>query len=127
MKSFVLRLAIVILFLGLNVCAFAQQDFSRRFKAMRVPSGKIITIPLETNPATGFSWQLIKISDKMVLEFIKKEYIANSGKLVGSGGTENWIFKTLKNGKAIIVLEYRRPWEKNLPAQKREEFNVFVE
>ncbi len=127
MKNFISKLLAIILLIGMVLPAFAQKDFSRRFKAIRVGHSKVITIPLEANPATGFSWQLIKISDKMVLEFVKKEYAANSGKLSASAGIENWSFKTLKSGKAVIVLEYRRPWEKDTPAQKKEEFNIFVE
>jgi inhibitor of cysteine peptidase len=94
---------------------------------MRVPLGKIITIALDTNPTTGFSWQLASISDKNVLEFVKKEFSPFEGKKpVGSGGIENWSFKTLKIGQVVIVLEYIRTWEKNVPAAKREEFSIFV-
>lgn len=127
MKRFVFKLSVTILFLCLTVPVFAQKDFFRQFKATRVEVGKIITISLEANPSTGFSWQLVKISDKAVIEFVKKEYAAISGKpAAGSGGIENWSFKTLKKGKAVIIFEYRRPWEKDVPAAKIEEFNVFI-
>jgi len=127
MKNFVVKLSVIVLFLVLTVCAFAEKDFSQKFKAVRVPPGKIISIPLEANPSTGFSWQLVKISDNSVLEFVKKQYVGFSEKLAGSERIEKWSFKTLKIGKAVIILEYRRPWEKNVPAQRIEEFNVFVE
>jgi len=125
-KSLCFKLLILILSLGLARLAFAQKDFSREFKVMRVPQGKIITIALNANPTTGFSWRLVSISDKNVLEFVKKEFLATGGKLVGAGGVENWSFKTLKGGQAVIVLEYSRSWEKDIPAVKREEFSVFV-
>lgn len=125
-KSFAFRLSIAILLLGLSSLVFAQKDFSREFKVMRVPLGKIITIALDANPTTGFSWQLVSISDKNVLEFVKKEFSSAKEKLIGSGGVENWSFKTLKSGEAVIVLEYSRIWEKNVPAAKREEFSIFV-
>jgi len=127
MKSFVFKLSVVILFLSLTTLVFAQKDFSKKFRTIRVPAGKIITIPLESIPSTGFSWQLVKISDKMVLEFVKKEYVANLNELVGSEGIENWSFKTLKKGKVVIVFKYRRLWEKDSPNQKKDEFNIFVE
>ncbi len=126
MKNFIFRLSIIILLFGLVSLVFAQQDFSREFKVIRVPAGKIITLALDANPTSGFSWQLVKISDKNILEFVKKEFFAAEGKLIGAGGVEKWSFKTLKGGQAVIVLEYRRAWEKDIPAQKREEFSIFV-
>ena len=127
MKNLVFRLSIIIFLVSLANLVFAQKDFSRQLKAMRVPAGKVITISLNANPTTGFSWQLVSISDKNILEFVKKEFSPSVGKeMVGSGGIENWSFQTLKIGQAVIVLEYRRSWEKNVPAAKREEFNIFV-
>ncbi len=123
----VIRLFIVTFIAGLTVLVFAQENFSREFKAMRVPQGKIITLSLDSNSATGFSWQLVKISDKTVLEFVKKEYIPVSEGKISSAGVEKWSFKTLKSGQAVVILEYKRPWEKDVPAAKREEYNIFVE
>lgn len=124
MKKLISEITIIIVFLSLITCAFAQKDFSHRFKAMRVPSGKIITIPLEADHSTGFSWQLTKISDKTVIEFVKKEY---TGKKEGPGAIERWSFKTLKKGKAALIFEFKRPGEKDIPAQRSEEFTVFIE
>jgi len=126
MKNPGFKLIILILLLTLARFAFAQKDFSREFKVMRVPVGKTITISLEANPTTGFSWRLASISDKDVLEFLKKEFTPSGEKIAGAGGAENWSFKTLKNGQSVIVFEYAREWEKGLPPAKREEFSVFV-
>jgi len=125
-KKFTSRLFIIILLLDLVTLALAQKDFSREFKAMRVPLGKVITISLEANPTTGFSWKLVSISDKSILEFVRKEFSPVKVKIVGAGGVEKWSFKTLKSGQAVIVLEYSRVWEKDIPAAKREEFSIFV-
>ncbi len=126
MKSFYLRLSILILLLGLVRLSFAQKDSLRESKVMRVPAGKIIMIALNANPSTGFSWRLVSISDKNILEFVKNEFSPSESNLVGAGGIEKWSFKTLKVGQATIVLEYAREWEKGIPAAKREEFSVFV-
>ncbi|PIQ90080.1 MAG: hypothetical protein COV71_05925 [Candidatus Omnitrophica bacterium CG11_big_fil_rev_8_21_14_0_20_41_12] len=120
------KLFIAIFLVGLTVLVFAQENFSHQFKALRVPQGQIITLSLAFNPSTGFSWQLVKISDKKVLEFVKKEYVPVSGERIGSPGVEKWSFKTLRRGQAEVVLEYRRPWEKDVPAEKKEEYSIFV-
>lgn len=124
MKKLIARLIILIVFSSLVPCVFAQKDFSHRFKAMRVPTGKIITIPLEADYSTGFSWQLTKISDKTVIEFVKKEY---TEKKESPGVIERWSFKTLKKGKAALIFEFKRPGEKEITGQRSEEFTVFIE
>lgn len=124
--SRVVRVFITIFLAGLTALVFAQGDFSHKFKAMRVPQGKIITLSLDSNPTTGFSWQLVKISDKTILEFVKKEYVSSSGGKIGSAGVEKWNFKTFKSGQVVVILEYKRPWEKDVPAAKKEEYSIFV-
>jgi len=104
----------------------AKEDFSRKYRIIRMPQGKTFTLDLESNPSTGFSWQLIKISDKMVVKLIDKKYIPSAENIIGSKETERWRFKTLKKGKAIIIFEYRRDWEKDSPAQGRQEYTIFV-
>ena len=125
-KSLIFRALVTILLLNLTIPGFCEKDFAREFKVIRVPPDRMITIDLEANPTTGFSWQLTKLSDKTVLQFVKKEYVASSENLIGSGGVEKWSFKTLKPGKAVILLEYRRAWEKDIPAAKKVEYTVFV-
>lgn len=126
MRGFVFKLSVIIFLMGLFRLAFAQKDYSREFKVIRVPHGKIIAIDLDANPATGFSWRLADISDKNVLEFVKKEFFPAKGGLIGAGGVEKWSFKTLESGKASVIFEYAREWEKDIPAAKRKEFNIFV-
>jgi len=66
---------------------------------------------------------LTKISDKTVMEFIKKEYV----KMEVCGVIEKWSFKTLKKGKTGLIFEFKRQNEKDIPGQRREEFTVFIE
>lgn len=125
--SRLVKLCAVIFFTGLVSLGFAQENFAHKFRAMRVPPGRIITLSLDSNPTTGFSWQLVGIPDKKVLRFVNREYLPLSQDKIGSPGVEKWSFRTLESGQTAIVLEYRRPWEKDIPAAKREEYDIFVE
>jgi len=91
-----------------------------------VPGRKII-ITLGSNPTTGFSWQLKNISDKQAIEFLNSEYIPSSENLISAGGRERWTFGALKPGRAEIIMEYKRPWEKGVPAEKEQKITVFVD
>ena len=72
-------------------------------------------IALDSNPTTGFQWQVAKVSDQSVLQFVGTEYKAPESGLVGAGGKQILTFKALKEGKATVTLEYVRSWEKDKP------------
>ncbi len=81
-----------------------------------VPVGELLAVRLESNPATGFNWELVEIGNQHVLEFVESEYEAGEGAkqnppLPGSGGVEKWGFRALKKGQSSIAMEYSRPWE----------------
>ena len=79
---------------------------------VEVAAGGSVTVMLESNPTTGFSWsEDAQISDPAVLEQVSHEYVAPDSEMVGATGQEVWKFKALKEGKATVYMEYSRPWE----------------
>jgi len=99
---------------------FAQENI------IRVEAGRQFVIKLESNPTTGYNWQLSEIPDPSMLEFIRQGYILPQNKLIGAGGQEEWVFKALKPGKIKILFKYVRAWEKEVAAEKTESFLVIV-
>jgi len=72
------------------------------------------TVTLESNPTTGFQWQLVSNTDEAVLELADHKYEPSEDALAGvcgAGGKEVRTFKALKKGKSTITLEYSQPWE----------------
>ncbi|MBI2906450.1 MAG: protease inhibitor I42 family protein [Chloroflexi bacterium] len=93
-------------------------DDSYDGKEVRMATGGSLQIALNSNPTTGFKWELTGISDPTVLEKVSDVYEASQSKpkegappRVGAGGREFWSFKALKRGAAIISMEYSRPWQ----------------
>jgi inhibitor of cysteine peptidase len=79
---------------------------------VEVAAGGSVTLMLESNPTTGFSWsEETQISDTTVLKQVSHEYIAPDSEVVGASGQEVWKFEALKEGTSTISLEYSRPWE----------------
>ncbi|MFA5331574.1 MAG: protease inhibitor I42 family protein [Methanoregula sp.] len=69
-----------------------------------------ITVKLNENPTTGYSWNL---SVTPGLSIINDTYVPSemSGKQVGSGGIHIWEIKAETTGTQKIEGIYMRPWE----------------
>lgn len=103
----------------LMVCFFGQGSMSQSVNYNESPSnilekaGDVFSIALDSNRTTGYKWDLVSISDRKIVAYIRNEYKPVKTALIGSGGMEYWYFKAIKPGKAIITMKYSRPWEKN--------------
>ncbi len=80
---------------------------------IKTENGQIFSIDLETNPTTGYEWQMD--FDPAYIEFVKKTYIPSSPELIGSGGKETFEFLAKKAGTTEITFSYLRPWEEKEP------------
>lgn len=72
--------------------------------------GQELVIRLESNPSTGYDWQVVKYS-KELLSLEEDEYIPPENARIGQGGTKHFAFKALKPGSTVLELAYYRPWE----------------
>lgn len=89
--------------------------------------GDTIRLSLPENPSTGYSWQMMMMSDG--IEQVSDNYVpGNRGTpqrpLVGAGGTHEWAFKVAKSGLQTISGIYKRPWEGSSVGEKTYKLNV---
>lgn len=102
-------------------------EYSDPARPVETRTGSRFVIVLDSNPTTGYGWQLGKSFDKTALEVTEIRYEPSSDKrLVGAGGKQTWMFRALRAGNAVIDLEYLRPWEKDVPPVKKVRFAVTV-
>ena len=111
-------LSIIILIftvISLSGCAsFGPQEIDinkdSNGKTIKCTVDDTITINLEGNATTGYTWILKKYNEDLI-RFIDVNYITSDSNLVGVGG--KWVakFKILKPGKSEIIFVYKRPWE----------------
>ena len=87
-------------------------DESHNGKKVEIAVAGTLTVTLESNPTTGFQWELASISDQAVLEKQSNTFDdpEDTG-MVGAPGKEVWTFRALKKGTSTISMEYGRPWE----------------
>ena len=85
-------------------------DESSSGKQVSIAVGGTITVTLDSNATTGYSWELKEISDTAVLEKTDNKYEAPTSGLIGAGGKEVWTFKVLAAGTTTLSMEYSQPW-----------------
>jgi predicted secreted protein len=76
-------------------------------------AGDTFSIVLDSNRTTGYKWDLVSISNRKIILYVRNEYKPVKTALIGAGGMEYWHFKAIKPGKAVVTMKYSRPWEKN--------------
>ena len=85
-------------------------------KKMTIILGEDFVLSFNSNPTTGFSWE--PKFDENYLK-LKNKTFEPSTSAMGSGGREEFTFTSLKCGEVVLILHYKRPWEKII-AEKSE-------
>ena len=69
--------------------------------------GETFIIQLDSNPTTGYSWQITGPLSPAV-EKVSNIYVPgkNASSTPGAGGVEKWMFKAVSKGDAVIQMEY---------------------
>lgn len=98
--------------------------FSDERDEINASIGDRFAIALESNPTTGFKWNVGDLSGATILK--EEGFIPSQGELVGAGGTEYFIYEAVAVGEDAIMLSYARPWESVQPLETKI-FNVVVE
>jgi len=85
-------------------------------QAVSLALGGALSVTLDSNATTGFSWQLVA-DGAPVLTLRGHDYVLepSAQERTGAGGQEVWRFQAAAAGAAELRLEYRRPWEKDQP------------
>ncbi len=93
-------------------------------KPIQVSIGQTLQLRLPSNPTTGYSWNAQQTPAELQLD--QSAYAADpQGKnLAGAGGYQTIEFAAKFAGTGELKLEYRRPWEKDVPPAKT--FSVTV-
>lgn len=82
---------------------------------INVAVGETISIILESNSTTGYKWVLDTTElDSAIVSNTSSKYFSGTTSLVGSGGTEQWIFEAESIGTTVIKLNYKRVWETSI-------------
>lgn len=104
-------------------------DRSYSGKLIELAVGDTLTIELESNPTTGFSWALLESTGESVLQEAGHDFVLDETvdpPMPGTGGTEVWTFTAFAAGETTISLEYSQPWDGGIKAEKTFDVKVVI-
>jgi len=82
---------------------------------VQMQAGEELVISLDSNPTTGYSWQLTEPLSGIMAQQGEVAFTQQGEEgLVGAGGVEVFRFTAEQAGTAIIQLGYLRVWEEGV-------------
>jgi len=88
--------------------------------------GDKFLVVLESNPTTGYSWEVNVDSNYVQLD--DKSFNSESSEgMVGVGGNETFNFTALESGNTEITFSYLRSWEKDVEPVEKKVYNIIIE
>jgi inhibitor of cysteine peptidase len=126
------KIPLLIALISISLAACGRNDksalkISDPQQPIEVGAGEEFSIVLESNPTTGYHWDIVGDLDANTVEFVKNEYTSTSApNLVGGGGMEVWTFKAVNAGETHITLGYYPPSNDPVDAQQTTTFVVTV-
>ncbi len=125
MKHFVLLALVLVVLVGCtDQLGAIDLDSANNGAALDVSVNQILNIKLDSNPTTGYKWNLVTPPDERILKLLSSKYNAPTGGALGAGGRETWQFQAVGRGTTALKLAYSRPFEPNTPPAK--EFSLTV-
>ncbi len=103
-----------------SVLALEAEDNGREITLQK---GQTLTIKLEGNPTTGYSWEVVESEGAILQQVGEPEFEAESD-LLGAPGTQTLRFEAVETGQMEFKLVYQRPWETDV--EPLETFTVHV-
>jgi len=87
-------------------------------KSVALKIGATLAITLDSNPSTGYSWQVIPMKHAILELAGEPAYTPPAQPLPGAGGRHIFQFVAVGAGRGTLTLAYRRLFEPNAaPAQ----------
>ncbi|NIP55866.1 MAG: protease inhibitor I42 family protein [Phycisphaerae bacterium] len=80
-----------------------------------------LVISLESNPTTGYKWEIEYDRDSFVVDRVEFRQHLNA---IGSGGYQEFTLVPQKSGKHLLFFRLRRPWQKKSREERVYEIEV---
>ncbi len=95
-------------------------------KKLETAAGSEFKLIIDSNPTTGYHWEIIGEVDATIVEFVSKDFKGSEPVAPGSGGVDVWVFKAVGAGETHITLGYYPPSNDPVEPQQTVTFTVTV-
>jgi inhibitor of cysteine peptidase len=85
---------------------------------IELKSGQALSITLEANPTTGYTWEVVESPDEQVMRQVGKIEFKPESEAIGAGGVQIIRFEVVNAGQTNLTLIYHRPWETDVEPLK---------
>ena len=127
MKSWIALVAAAVL---LGACGddggtTVELDDTDSLSEVSLDVGDQLSVSLEANPTTGYSWELGPLPDG--LQLVSSDFEEPGGSLVGAPGMQLFVFDVVGLGSGILRLEYVRVFDDPVIAEKIVEYVLTID
>lgn len=118
-KILMVILTILMLSLSLTACSSNKVEIGAEAngETVELTAGQKLVLSLESNPTTGFDWEVSEIDEDVIKQSGESEYKSESD-LIGAGGVRTFTFEAVTAGTSALKLIYHRSWEKDIPPEQ---------
>ncbi len=86
---------------------------------IEVKKGQSLVISLDSNPTTGYTWELVEQPDGQILQQVGEELeFKPEADRIGAGGTQTIRFDVVGVGQTALKIVYHRPWETDVAPER---------
>jgi predicted secreted protein/heat shock protein HslJ len=80
-------------------------------KSIALKTGQLLAVRLDSNPSTGYSWQISQVNDAVLKQQGEPRFIQPPDSPPGAGGAQVFLFNAAAGGTTTLVLVYKRSFE----------------
>ena len=126
-------LLLVAILMGLAGCSAGEPivvELANSGATATISTGDLLDARLESNPTTGYGWEVIEVDETILARQEEPEYVEARGEplqVMGAGGWQVFHFKANQAGQTTLKMVYRRSWETDVEPERTFELTVVVE
>ncbi len=117
-------LTVILVSLVLTACSLSKNAEPQ--VKIEATAGQEFKVIVESNPSTGYHWEIVGDLDPNIVEFVSRDYRANEPVQPGSGGSDVFIFKGVNTGETTITLGSFPPGNNAARPEQTQTFTIVV-
>lgn len=98
-------------------------------RTLTLQKGQELELRLNANRSTGYGWTMALNPSPVLMQDGDPVYDPEEtpGRIIGAGSVERWRFHAEQPGRRTLRMEYRRPWEREVPPAHIVTLRIVVE